>query len=545
MPAIDLIDAQTEAYYTLYSHLGFRVSPVRAPSVHRSMLQAVSFIARRVNDHTPMSRLPRELFCSVFSLYIYLGDVVQATGVCHVWRNALLHTPSVWALFSNYQMPCPPGTIPRLLALSSNLPLHLDLEATESNWKEVCDCIEANMHRCISLAATFNTSKASWCLTQVLCSNPAPILKTFKMYDSNAWFNDPWDRQWDGIRDADVLFAGQAPALELVKMHTNLSDGIRYRTAFRTVKRLRIQTTSTDVLSARRLVDIFALFPCLEIFAIEVDIWHNADNAPLVTLPSSLTDLLLETTNTTSSLSTIMRCINSDNLLGLRGKLSKDCSPEQALELLRYMLRNTKPTTLDISWGSSDLLEVYGYWKRNRDATDNEEFERGASHVPLSAIRDLPSESFESVTWLAVTEDILSSEDIDIPEIPSVTRLTVRLLYAPVHAILGEFSMFLLPPSRIFAFPLLNKLEIRAAPVSETQSGGYTTWLTPDLIYIFIQQHLRYQAARIDQFILRGAKLVESRIEDVAKLLALIDTYEWRQGRVYVPSRDDAVRHWE
>lgn len=509
------------------------------------MLQAVSFIARRVNDHAPMARLPRELFCSVFSLYIYLGDVVQATGVCHVWRNALLHTPSVWALFSNYQMPCPPGTIPRLLALSSSLPLHLDLEATESNWEEICDCIEANLHRCISFAATFNTVKASERLTQVLCSNPAPILRTFKMYDSNGWFNDSRYRPLDRNGEPDILFARQAPVLELAKIHTDLSDGIQYRTAFRTVKRLRIQTTSTDVLSAQRLVDIFDLFPCLEIFAIEFDIWHNTDSAPLVTLPSSLTDLLLETTNTTLSLSAVIRCINSDNLLGLRGKLSKDCSPEQALELLRHMLRDTKPTTLDISWGSSDLLEVFGYWKRNRDAKDNEEFERGASHVPLSAIRELPSELFASVTWLAVTEDILSSEDIDIPEIPSVTRLTVRLLYAPVHAILGEFSMFLLPLSRVFAFPLLNKLEIRAAPVSETQSGGYTTWLTPDLIYNFIQQNLRYQAARIERFILRGAKLVESRIEEVAKLLALIDTYEWRQGRVYVPSRDDAVRHWE
>ncbi|KZV93243.1 hypothetical protein EXIGLDRAFT_835879 [Exidia glandulosa HHB12029] len=503
---MSLIDEQTAAYFILYRHLGLRLSPVRAASVHRSTLQAVSRIARRINDNGPIARLPRNIFCSVFALYIDLRDLVRATGVCHVWRDALMHDPSVWTVLSNYEVVCPPGVLTRLLSLSSTLPLHLELEATDANWPEVCESLEVNLQRCLSLSVTFNSHNASVRLTAALCGRSAPILRTFKLFDPFSWFNSLWDRDDGG----GVLFAGDAPHLELVKIHTDLTN-VRPSSALRAVKRLRCANASSwedDSNASGNVVRILDLFPRVEILALEVRPDSRVDaSQELIKLPPLLTDVVVDISLTAFSASNInvMRRFKDPDLPSLRGKISGECTPEQCLSHMRDMLAGTAPSALEL-WSRGPDIEVFAYWDPSCQPVDGREFDRGSYQVSPKILKDLlPSDVFANVTWLGVAEDLFGHDDVQIPAMRAVTRLCVSLLYGPAHRTYGAQSMFLLPPDKVFSFPLLKTLAICAASTMALPSGGYITWLTPDLVSRFIRSHLRYDAPRIGRLIFEGA----------------------------------------
>lgn len=522
--------------------------PVRTASVHRSTLQAVSRIARRINDNGPVARLPRDIFCGVFALYIDLEDLVRATGVCHVWRDALMHDPSVWTVLSNYQAVCPPGVLTRLLSLSSTLPLRLELEATDANWTEVCESIEANLRRCQSLSVTFNSRNASVRLTAVLCGHSAPILKTFKLFDASSWFNSLWDRPWDAPRDdgSGVLFAGDAPHLELVKMHTDLSN-VRPSSALRAVKRLRCANASVwEDLSNASLVRILDLFPSVEILGLEVRADNRIDSSQeLIKLPTSLTDVVVDISSTEVSALDVIHRFNDPDLPSLRGKLSSACTPEQCLSHTRDMLAGTAPRALEL-YTRGPNVEVFAYWDPSTpDGRVQREFDRGSYQVSPKILQDLlPSEVFANVTWLGIAEDLFGNDDVQIPTMPAVTRLCVSLLYGPAHRTYGANSMFLLPSEKIFSFPLLKTLAICAASTMALPSGGYTTWLTPDLVSRFIRSHLLYDAPRVGRLILEGARLVQSCVQEVAALLALVDDFDWEPAWVENSDRVDAVLDW-
>ncbi|KZV93247.1 hypothetical protein EXIGLDRAFT_835882 [Exidia glandulosa HHB12029] len=538
---MSLIDEQTAAYFILYRHLGLRLSPVRAASVHRSTLQAVSRIARRINDNGPIARLPRDIFCSVFALYIDLRDLVRATGVCHVWRDALMHDPSVWTVLSNYQVVCPQGVLTRLLSLSSTLPLHLELEATEANWPEVCESLEVNLQRCLSLAVTFNTHIASVRLTAALCGHSAPILRTFKLFDAFSWFNSPWYRPWDAPRDG-VLFAGDAPHLELVKIHTDLTN-VRPSSALRAVKRLRCANASSweDLSNASgSVVRILDLFPSVEILGLEVRADSRVDSSQeLINLPPLLTDVVVDISSTEVSAGDVIRRFKDPDLPSLRGKLSGACTPEQCLSHMRDMLAGTAPSALELDSRGPNLA-VFAYW----DPGDGR-FDRGSYQVSPKILQDLlPSEVFANVTWLGIAEDLFGHDDVQIPTMPAVTRLCVGLLYCPAYRTYGAQSIFLLPPEKIFSFPLLKTLAICAASTMVLPSGGYITWLTPDLISRFIRSHLLYDAPSVGRLILEGARLVQSCVQEVAALLALVDDFDWEPAWVEKSDRVDYVLDW-
>ncbi|KZV93228.1 hypothetical protein EXIGLDRAFT_52561 [Exidia glandulosa HHB12029] len=522
-------------------------SPTTAPSHDKSMAhssaaaaEAVALMARRLNDAAPIARLPSELFSGIFLAYIPLRQQVRATCVCRIWRTTLLSTPSAWMSLSNYGVACPEGVLTHLLGLSGTLPLHLDLEATSLNWVEVCACLRSCIHRCVSLAVTLNATDGAGALTAVLSEHPAPVLRAFRLYDRSSHFN------FD-LRNDVFLFAGHAPQLELAKLHTDLSR-LRPCESLRKVKRLLCCTTVADRMSLRRFQNILDLFSGIEVLSVDLEDWLPDAEAVSVVMPKSLTDLIIKSCLSNVSPLALLQHIPTAHLLGLRAKMHRSRRSEDAAALAAHIFANTRPNemSLETLLGGADHMNVYVFWDKTND--QDVECARRLYNVPFSTLRASLTSAFASITRLSLGEGVVTSGAL--PPVPALTALTVHLFYGMFQKECGEDSIFLLPRHRsdehLISCPLLKTLEISAAPASDIDTGGLTTWLTPDMIYDFIHFHMSYDAPRLERLVFEGAMLVENYIYEttIARILTLVDDVEWRRGYVLDPSPYDELMNW-
>ncbi|KZV97099.1 hypothetical protein EXIGLDRAFT_731626 [Exidia glandulosa HHB12029] len=467
-----------------------------------------------LGGNSPISRLSRDLFCQVFEWYIPVRTQVQAMRVCRVWRDALLSTPSVWSVISNEHFEeHHDGVLTSLLARSANAKLSLTVDVTTQNWKEVTDCIEANLHRCRSLTVDCEDvldDDGAERLTRVLSHHPALALEAFRLYDLNWQFNCK-------SHDDVVLFAGQAPRLDLVKMHTNLAS-LRHSDSLGAVQRLRFRPVN----SLESLQRLLSLFTAPKILALDIDDWVSDWVGGKVTLPSSIEGLIVISNSSWPSALPLLSHINHAQLLHLRLLLHLETSLGDATALVSRVLEHSKVVDIfiDLISDSEDLINLDIFWDSH---------ERHLYNVPLTAV-SLPT-VFASLTWLSLGERAFTIES-GLPEAPALTWLAICLIYGRYQLEWGEASIFLLPRERepLFSCPLLRTLKISAPPSSEPNAEGYVTYIAPEMIREFMTFHLAFNDPQLDHLILEGAVLLESRSDEVAELLALVEDYSWQPG---------------
>ncbi|KZV98562.1 hypothetical protein EXIGLDRAFT_727641 [Exidia glandulosa HHB12029] len=180
--------------------------------VLETVWDALQEYARQNNGaHSPASRLPPEILCSIFALLSF-ADRVQTSHVYHPWRNASLAFPArLWAMI-------PPTTrldiMSSLLDRTAALAIPVDLMGVhlKDPQRVVPICELAKLHmphiRTLRLHIDEFAPAQSRAITSLL-HTPAPVLRHFALTDGQTRGTFPFE---------SGFFCGHAPMLEQLEL---------------------------------------------------------------------------------------------------------------------------------------------------------------------------------------------------------------------------------------------------------------------------------------------------------------------------------------
>ncbi|KZV82279.1 hypothetical protein EXIGLDRAFT_729918 [Exidia glandulosa HHB12029] len=464
-----------------------------------------------VESNTKVTRifsvLPLELVCIVFEC-LPLRDCILATHVCRAWRHFLVDcAPSIWCSISSEPI-LPPGALPVLLARSGSSDIELSVRVALDRWKEVVDCLAANMYRCRSLSVRISSARTddytdmTAALTSALC-NPAPRMRKFRLFDRGGLFNSPG------------ILGGVAPHLRVVKLYCNpgaLGECEAFQGATRAMYANPSWTTHEDV------SNILQRLPKLEALALDLDYWHRwgtgRRNDHILVFPPTLKHLVLRGDSEVQNACLVLDAIDHSKLHEIcvtcpSRKDGTSPDPEFVEKLLRQMLDDGPPAVKMSIYGSSFLdISI----KRADDS------ERGLIRVPRGR---RPEQSFSTVTLLSLGESALDP-NVPFPSIPLVTDLTIIMLDHDEYADVAHDSVFLLPRTHddmhILVCPSLRIFRIRA-------SKGAAR-VAPEVIREFVEYHLDYAEPLLEKLAICGAEVLHNNVAEVAALISLAKTFE-------------------
>lgn len=166
----------------------------------------------------------------------------------------------------------------------------------------------------------------------------------------------------------------------------------------------------------------------------------------------------------------------------------------------------------------------------------------GVQGVPWCSLHS----AFATLTFLSVGESIFAVGP-RLPETPALTNLVIGLLHNTSQISFGHESVFLLPrdSERRLLCPRLCTLSLSGTSTADVQSGGSGTRLAPYMVRDFIECHLHFEVPRLQQLTLKGVALVESPVDDIVSLFALVEDVQCRPARVDVSTRFSDIEHWD
>lgn len=479
--------------------------------VHRS----IAAFAAALNDSAAILRkLPVELLCVVFE-FLPTKDCISASHVCHRWRDAILTgSPAIWSCL-RYRSSSGLG-LGTLLARSSAANLALTVSVSPQNWSEVAQGLCEHLRRCTVLKLDLYDplpDEAQIAVTRALC-HPAPRLRRFRLLDHLEQLNRIFD-------ETLLLFAGDAPRLDLVKVQANIRS-LAPCDSLRTVKRLLFcpsnqRTALTDIAL------MLERFPGLTGLAIELDWWQDEEppattsDEPLkpLVLPENLVSLAVIANQAHIDPSALMRRLRHQEVTELSVSYNKPgISADRASAMLADIVppgRSVAVMRMEVLLSPDERIRV-DMW-----------FDGGSGEHTL---RNIPLESrpgpdlFASLLTLVIEDRLLCIGE-PLPPAPALRTLSILLssFYMTDDA---QDSVFLLPRDleRTFVCPSLLNVRFIGPP------NMPPLHLEADAVSEFIENRISFEAPALCALCLKRTRLLENDIAAVARLLCLVENIQ-------------------
>lgn len=494
--------------------------------------------ASALNRRSPVSRLPPELFGAVLE-WLCITERFRALFVCKAWREAALSIPTVWSsvFLGDEPIASVPGVLSTILRWSGTSDLSLSIRIDKDNWEEGCACITAHITRCVFLDVAvddFPTEAIGGIargITNALC-HPAPRLRTFKFWDVYGYFN-----MQDSDEDAPaLLFAGQSPRLRLVKFCGDMEQLCPCE-GLRTVSRFLLHTVRAG--TPGLLERAFSVFPNLQ--AISVNICGGGALKSVQSVPASLA--LFRATHASGKMTLpLTRSLESLRLpthVRLHAQYTFPPGGRETKDIFKRMAEGVSSHKMSIFPGRVDDRTTDVAFS---EAVDDDPWMRCIYGLPRS---DIPlGPAFETLTRLYIAESCFC-DDTGLPEAPALTLLSITLGTST-----GEReSIFLLPPTPRYVLrcPNLRELELvrgLGGGLDFAGTEGSSAYLSPQLVHEFITRHLFFGAPQLDVLRLKGARLVETWVEEVASLLTVVKEIHWTVADPRLPDPVD-IMYWD
>lgn len=476
--------------------------------------RAMVAVARRLNLRSrAVTGVPPELLIDIFER-LPVHDRIRASHICHFWREKIISTPSVWSSVID-EPRLGPGALPSILHRSGSRGLMLSLVVDSSNWESICSILDSHLSRCVVLEINILTAIGTIAedrITESL-SRAAPRLREFRIWDLCGTLNRR-------ATDDALLFAGGHSPLKVFRARID-SYQLRPCDSLSSVTRLRY-ASSTGLWSAQETLATFlSLCPALEhlavVFFAKTYVDPSAEAWSSCVLPASLKSLLVVAEDSAAVLHPISY-LNVGDRLPVRLNYLTCPTEAEAIAATDALFRGIAITRLGLYRWSFDTDFNVTIMNGNGYGGD---WLRYLANVPRGVL-DFKA-CVLSLTSLS-TDEPSFAEGILLHDAPALTYLAIWLLTPAEHrSDSGDCSIWLLPstPHTVMRCPRLKKLQLAAHPLDSPFSPSSDTYVTPDMIQDFIRHHLYHEGA-LELLELEGIQVVESRVEEVASLLAIV-----------------------
>ncbi|KAH7102617.1 hypothetical protein BKA62DRAFT_699239 [Auriculariales sp. MPI-PUGE-AT-0066] len=516
------------------------------PTILSAVLAALEPVTRQQNARLPAFQLPNELLAEVFA-YLNERDRANITLVCREWKDILFSFPNIWR-YIEVEMK-KPGMVAKLISFSQTATISLDIVIDSENWRELAECLPAAISRCASLTVTLNSGfpmsdvEAVSAICKAMC-HPTPALKRFRLFDHRG----AWGHDVEGL----VLFAGQAPRLESVKLH---SDSTAFSSSVDSLKTAtKVLFSPSDDLARPQIVALCKIFASARELSIEVDgvssLMTDSDlktKEEAIELPAGLQELSIIANRRLSGAVALLE-VFADLVRIPRVCISLNESAVtsdiyDAFRLITSGIGPFRSLRLESSSSKGDF-NIYVHPEETVLDEITGSANRGAplqQRCMLDTQRQLDLSTlgvFEHVTTMYFGELVFTLGEEPLPAVPNLLHLTVFTVKHAYQQRDGHNSVFILPArgSETYGFQFERRLrcpKLRTLCLStrngETWSGGHVntaTRLAPEAVCEFLETFLHFEAPRLEVLRLRGPELLQNDVAGVERLLALVDVLE-------------------
>ena len=529
------------------------------------------------NRRAPSSRLPPELLAATFT-FVPIPNRLFLGHVCRTWNTVLHAYPNIWSHVEYDGGFGSLDALERILAMSAQSDLHLDVTLSERGLAETCEAIRRHLHRCVTLRLVVRVGlpfeEASDALTAAI-SQPAPRLVTFRLFDHAGMFNAH-------RHDSVALFGNEAPRLELVKILCEIEAMRLSGETFRGVKHAMYSARAE--ISRADIQQLIRLCPDVEELSIDFDCWASesdsdpseegeivevASKPPLV-LPQGLVSFLIlpntqdadparffsmvDTTRVPEvSVSYNLPSINDEDhlILGRLHALRVPAGLRDTASTHPFVARTISFESSTFSDHSIHIymfeteMDVFQLVPQGTRLTDNERIRPGVERSVLDLGNQTPLEHtcFSNVVRLQMTEMVFDPEVIGsaLPGCPALVHLTVYLMARNEHAEARFISGFVAAgswPNRVLVCPRLETFRI-----------GVDAWdrevrMEPCAVTKFVKCHLRYETPVLSKLLFNGVDLHVREPPEFEEMLGLADDVEWDSRHISWSFKHSELMDW-
>ncbi|KZV80078.1 hypothetical protein EXIGLDRAFT_845888 [Exidia glandulosa HHB12029] len=494
----------------------------------------------RLSQAQPVSTLPAELLCRVFE-FLDLADRVTATHVCRQWRSTSLAAPAaLWCdvVFRGG----PAGVLSDMLERTRDLPVSLDATVMPDSIDQLSECLMAHMHhiRHLNIDVQFMPSSQQDIDLSTALNIEAPILERFLFFNPDSQFI---------YRPSELggIFGGHAPGLGTVKLQGDIShfDPASALASARAVTFAESDWTLRDDLNA-----LFAVFPLVESLCIEVDECSSMGLPDLVlNFPNLLTHLAV-------TLNTEVDAVDPCDVLALVDQhtnnvhdvylcINTHLEAEHALRLLQACISGCGNTVTYLAVMSSVedtdvIVQMQGTNGQRRTVTN----------IPCEVMEEWPTGTFDNLTKLSISEASWMRGDL-LPACPALVELEVRMLVPRYYPANSGDSIFVSSDSErqyLLSCPRLRTLALTTRRYNDPDMvAAAPLILAPDTVRDFIERRLAFESPtlRLERLVFRGTRLLQTPADQVARLLAIVDSIDFEDGKPSILADFDNVFRWD
>ncbi|KAH7102624.1 hypothetical protein BKA62DRAFT_96440 [Auriculariales sp. MPI-PUGE-AT-0066] len=575
-------------------------------SIQSTILEVVQLelqeLTRAHNASQPFYRLPVELLAEVFARIPIQQRLLPAL-VCKAWCQAMFSSPRIWNIirwdWDTYEST---ATLARLLELSAECSLHLDISIGAEGRESICELLETNLHRCVELRVSFIEPHPSATVCARLTSTllvPAPRLQRFYLFDIWKTFNN-------GMDGTTRLFNGDAPALTLVKLQCDLKamqwsgDALQHAQT--------VMFSPSGHFAREDLETLAVLFRGAEAITVDVDDWYEVTSGqnhhlPPVQFTPTLQTFVVLSNNEGGFGRSVLRNVHTTNIPFVwlwYNKHAVDTSDPAVIDILthRHILPEPSqtekpddnerigsrrihsfiPRTICLEFATVERypLQLYLY-------EQDVEIRRHTRHSPtlpttrppcsmrvaLYIGNDTPIQPglFAHATRMYLTETVISAETIGhpLPEFPSLISLTIYTLKATSHKISHVYSAFISASDEVAKQRRVASLSLNAPAglhspkhrlicpqlelvhIAARASASWSTpptRLTPETVHACILTYLHYKRPRLVMLQLSGIDMLVVEPMDLELMLSLAEEIVWDDRCVSSSYSSNATFNW-
>ena len=511
-------------------------------------------VARAQQALEPIAVLPQELLVAIFT-NLSVSERITAALVCKAWRDIVLETHELWTNV-DFNKSGPPGALAAHIRLSGTaVPLEaLDVCVNQGNIEEVCTALEGNIGRARKLGVTIDESPEEDELKRRLTFalvRPAPLLRLFRLFDHAGTWNCDLDP------DA-VLFSGVAPRLRVVKMHCSTSAIAGSAGVLAGVTHALYSPARSFY--PRLVQEVLKLLPAVQELAVEVDGWSETEIDDKVKFPSTVNEFVIIVNRNEFEPAALLKYLDHESVPRVWASYNRECFTTNVDASLDEMLQAIGPVrTLRIDTSTYDdttfNLQCYaGDVQLYKPAPfDVRAVERVMLDISMeTGLPGLPN-LLRHVRTLYVGEpsffmDVLRDRADLGGGMPHLETLVLVVLKPDNLAQHGHSTVFLPHESEDSRYPVrcpnLKKLRIAARTEAlNAEAGGIL--LDPALVLLFLDQYISFNAPKLEELILHGTRLIENNFDDVARLLARVESVSTVDGHLQWNREYSDLLHWQ
>ncbi|KAH7102623.1 hypothetical protein BKA62DRAFT_699252 [Auriculariales sp. MPI-PUGE-AT-0066] len=532
--------------------------------------------AQKHNDCQPISWLPSEVLGHIFSWISDHRHRASLALVCRQWRTGIMSSPSIWDIVSyKPEAWTTPDALAKLLSLSMESPLHLDIWLGNLHLNNVFDAVLSVLHRCSRLRVSITDdfpreSDEEEKLIHAL-SGPAPMLRSLRLMDHRGLFNSTF-------QDSVQLFGGEAPLLREFMAQCELSALASSAPIFSNIRRM-LWAPSTIIFQTQDLIKIAELCPQIEELNLDLDDWLSSDECTQrVTLPASLRALFIVVNDSSAPAERLLRTVrhsaipvvwvkfNQPSVSAFDGhvvtsilELSGGSSVSEVTDADRFIVRSMsfESTThqdpaLNIFMYSEDT-ELHQLVPGTGPHFGSERIWSERAIIDISKDLELEPTVFAHVVRLYITELAFDMDFVGkpLPSLPMLLHLTIYTLRAVSHRPESDntsgFITALYPTPmdshHILQCPSLRTLRIAARVPFVLLDVA--TRLSADMVVAFIRRYLRYDSKQLQCLHFNGVEIIVVDPLDLQQMFDLAEDVDFSPLVVAWRFKGENLLHWD